>query len=500
MVTPDTGPSYRRPVFSPDGTQLLYSQGQRLFVAPTLGGVGRVIARTSGDDVRSAAWSRDGKRIAYASADTIYVRSADRDDARRLLVHPDPSMLSWSPDGRYLAFASGNSWFTTDERTPGNLAPSAILTVEVDENGTAGDVVEVADRSSLNVSPTWTPDGEYLLFLSDRDGPRDVYAVRMRSGRPRGEPRRVTSGLGAASVNISADGRRVVYSDLITRANVWSLAIPGGRVATTADARAVTTGNHLVESVTLSSDRRRLYFDSDRPGNEDVFRLSLPTGEPEQLTRHPAMDCCPHESPDGRWVAFHSSRFGTRDIFVMPAAGGEAERVTSDSTHERYPIWSPDGTMLAFRVDLRGIQVVRRSPDGGWSKPVLVDTYSNASFFVYGWTADGRVLVRRSNGGIAAVSPTTGEATRVYDPGRDSVATVGVTMTASGSVVVRSMEADGTSSFFRVMDVNRLQLIARLDDPLRPSLRPNFTTDGRSIYFVLNDNQADISVAELQRR
>jgi Tol biopolymer transport system component len=91
-------------------------------------------------------------------------------------------------DGEALAFVAGNlegllNW--------GNIAPSAIWVVVA---GHAA--VRVTDTTSLNASPAWLPDGS-LLFVSDRDGARDIYALRIdRAGHHRETAARLTIGAG----------------------------------------------------------------------------------------------------------------------------------------------------------------------------------------------------------------------------------------------------------------------------------------------------------------
>ena len=68
-------------------------------------------------------------------------------------------------------------------------------------------------RGSLNVSPAWLPDSRQLLFVSNRGGPRDVYVVRVHgTGRPVGDPVRITTGLNPHSISLSSDGTVAAYS------------------------------------------------------------------------------------------------------------------------------------------------------------------------------------------------------------------------------------------------------------------------------------------------
>ena len=235
--------------------------------------------------------------------------------------------------------------------TFGNLAPSAIWLVPA----AGGQPVPVTDNKSLNMSPVWLPRGRQLLFVSDRDGGRDIYRVTLRSsGQPVGPPTRLTTGLNAHTISLSADGKRLTYSVFTETANVWSLPVPQGDAVSVSQAVAVTTGKQIIEGLDVSRDGRWLAFDSDRSGNQDIYKVPLAGGEPEQLTTDPQDDFSPAWSPDGKEIAFHSFRNGNRDIFIMPAAGGLAVPVIATPAQERGPDWSPDGQQLVFTSNQTG--------------------------------------------------------------------------------------------------------------------------------------------------
>ncbi len=117
------------------------------------------------------------------------------------------------------------------------------------------------------------------------------------------------------------------------------------------EAQPVTEGNQAIEGIGVSSDGRWLAFDSYRSGNQDIYRLALPDGEPVQLTSHPADDFYPSWSPDGQEIAFYSFREGSRDLYLMDADGGLLRRLSYDPTVERYPDWSPEGILVVFQSD-----------------------------------------------------------------------------------------------------------------------------------------------------
>ncbi len=335
-----------QPRWAPDGASLLFLTRGGVSIAPALGGSSRpVVAPSATTAVSAAAWSPDGREVAFVRGDTLLAVATEGGSPRLLATAKELHSCSWSPNGRWIACATLNGNAVIPGVQFGNLAPSAVALVPA----SGGDPIRIVEPHAFNQSPVWAPGGDRLYFVSDRDGTRDVYSLRISpSGRPRGEPSRLTTGLGALSISISADGRRMAYAVYTARANIWSLPIPRDGPVTADAARPVTTGNQVIESMRVSWDGRWLLYDSDLKGNSDVYRMPVGGGPSEQLTNDPADEFCPDLSPDGRFLAYHSWRSGTRDVEVKPLDGGPVEAVTATPAQESYPVWSPDGRELAF--------------------------------------------------------------------------------------------------------------------------------------------------------
>jgi Tol biopolymer transport system component/DNA-binding SARP family transcriptional activator/tRNA A-37 threonylcarbamoyl transferase component Bud32 len=512
----DSASSQRRPLWSPDGLQLLFLQEQDLAVAPALGGTPRVLVRggrsqgpsgaqpfTWRDGIVAAAWAPEGQRIAYVRGDSLYLKSLKGHPERVLAGIPKVHSLAWRPDGRLIAVAAGNSLFDAGGLGDlGNAGTSQILLIPVE----GGRPVAVTDRAALNASPVWTQNGRWLLFVSNRHGPRDVYAIRVDGpGRPGKPPVRLTTGLDPHTIALSFDGTRLAYSVFTVGSNVWSVPISRAPAVGSA-ATPVTAGTHYIEGVVLSPDFKRAYFAANRRGNFDIFRVELPQGEPLQVTSDPADEWEADESPDGRWLAFYSLRHGTRDIFVMPADGGPPERVTSDPGEERYPQWSPDGMKIRYIVDdspaANGTFVVTRGADGRWGRPEQVFDHGGASL----WSSDGRSLLKVAADRIVA-APLDGTASReLYRPRPGS--TDPVPDFLFGRVPNRSRlvafvsSADGT--LWSVPERGgRPRLLARMSDlagrggSTGGSGLRGYQTDGERFYYTRDERQSDIFVAEV---
>ncbi len=79
-----------------------------------------------------------------------------------------------------------------------------------------------------------------------------------------------------------------------------------------------------------------------------------PTPAPAtRLTVHDASDSFPAWSPDGRRIAFESDRDGNDEIYVMNADGSGVTRLTDNDAIDRSPAWSPDGRRIAFDLHPR---------------------------------------------------------------------------------------------------------------------------------------------------
>jgi eukaryotic-like serine/threonine-protein kinase len=499
-LTNDSAEVESGPSWSPDGARILFLARGGVFSAPSTGGDPRpeIPAPPSGAIV-SAAWSPDGGTIAYALGDSLLLWANHRRE-RRVATIRDPALCRWSPAGTLVACASGNSFYLAPGPMLANLAPSRIVVVRVAD----GAVASITDSTSLNQSPVWSPDARWLYFISDRDGPRDVYATRVGSdGRADGAPRRLTTGLGAQSLSLSSDGSRVAYAALTATANVWSLPLPARAPVTAADAVQVTSGDQLIEDPSVSADGKWLVYASDLTGKGQVYRVALPSSTPERLTFDPYDDYSPDLSPDDREVVFHSFRTGSRDVYVQPLDGGPIQQVTSSPRQEAAARWSPDGRALAFMTldPPGGIWIVRRRTDRSWGTPV--ERWPTG--YLPKWSPDGRRLafVSSLSGGSAWIVPAdSGPARLVLGPPHSTLRVQEAIWGDDGrTLFLKISEADGTASIVAMPAAGgKPKPLVHFDDPSRPSYRPNFGIRGGRIYFSIDDRQADVYVMEVEKR
>jgi TolB protein len=234
--------------------------------------------------------------------------------------------------------------------------------------------LQIADADGLNeqtvlksfepiISPTWSPDGKRLAYVSFENRKPVVY------------------------VHSLLDAKRTVAANFKGSNSAPAWSPDGAKLA-----------------VTLS-----------REGGSQIFLMNPNGSGVRRLTTSAAIDTEPRFSPDGKWIYFTSDRGGTPQIYRMSADGGQPQRITFDGSYNVTPRPSPDGKTLAYitrndskfqvaLIDLnnRQVQIITDSdrdespsfaPNG---RMILLATVVNGRGVLSAVSADGRVKQRLS--------------------------------------------------------------------------------------------------------
>lgn len=116
----------------------------------------------------------------------------------------------------------------------------------------------------------------------------------------------------------------------------------------------------------------------------DIWTVPAVGGAARLLVAHSAHESRPLYSPDGRRLAFNSNRSGADDVFVMDLQTGEVRRLTHDSGSEQLTGWSRDGTWVYFTSNVEDVSgmhdVFRVRVEGGMPTAVAADRYEGEFF------------------------------------------------------------------------------------------------------------------------
>jgi TolB protein len=282
----------------------------------------------------------------------------------------DARYLGHSIAGAILeALAGDNGFFRTHLAAVSNRTGNKeIYILGIDGRG----VTPVTRNRSINLSPTWSPDGRQVAWTSYKRGNPDLYIKDLVSGRTR-----VVSdeeGINASAV-YSPDGRRIA----LTRsekgdADIWILDAKTGAVL-----QRVTTGGGIDVAPDFSPNGDQLVFCSERSGGSQIYLVDLDGAAPRRLTPTAGFFTDPVFSPDGSRIAF-VARDGNFDVLTMKVDGSEMTRLTQDQGDNEDPTWSPNGRYLVFSSTRNGGSDLWISTangryqyplttSGGWSQP-----------------------------------------------------------------------------------------------------------------------------------
>ncbi len=230
-------------------------------------------------------------RVAYvikagAARYELHISDADGQNAQVALISKEPIISpSWSPEGGRLAYVSFE-----------NKKPVVYV-----HSLASGKRIVVANFKGSNSAPAWSPDGRKLAVVLSKDGGSQIYLL-------------------------STDGQT---------------------------AERLTSSTAIDTEPNFSPDGRSLLFTSDRGGSPQIYRVGVGGGDAQRVSFEGSYNVTPRLSPDGKSMAFISRRDGSFRLSVMDLASKQVQ-VLTDSHKDESPSFSPNGRMILIATEQGG--------------------------------------------------------------------------------------------------------------------------------------------------
>ena len=236
----------------------------------------------------------------------LVISDADGQNIRNAMSSGEPIISpSWSPDGKKVAYVS------FEDRKP---------VIYVHELAT-GRRIPLSNQKGNNSAPAWSPDGKKLAISLSKDGNTQIYGI-------------------------NADGTGL---------------------------HRLTRGYTIDTEPQYSPDGRYLYFTSDRGGNPQIYRISADGEQAEaakRVTYKQGFVTSPRISPDGKHLAYIANIGGAFRLYILNLATGESQALT-DSGSDESPSFAANGKYVLYSTKVGGKRVLAAVSVDGNSKQVL---------------------------------------------------------------------------------------------------------------------------------
>jgi len=236
----------------------------------------------------------------------LVISDADGQNIRNAMNSGEPIISpSWSPDGKKVAYVS------FEDRKP---------VIYVHELAT-GRRISLSNQKGNNSAPAWSPDGKKLAISLSKDGNTQIYGI-------------------------NADGTGL---------------------------HRLTRGSTIDTEPQYSADGRYIYFTSDRGGNPQIYRMSAEGEQVEgtkRVTFKQGFVTSPRISPDGKYLAYIANVGGAFRLYILNLATGDSQALTDGSSDES-PSFAANGKYVLYSTKVGGKRVLAAVSVDGNSKQVL---------------------------------------------------------------------------------------------------------------------------------
>lgn len=279
--------------------------------------------------------STKSQKALYSSLQTIAIDHNARNAYVAQTAKGQLEAPNWSRDGKMLVYnTAGKIW-----------------TVPV-QGGTAKSI-DIGAAGDCTGSHGLSPDGALLaVTCTTPEHPgRRVYVVAAGGG----QPHMLTQNPDSYFHSWSPDGKTIAFTrpNHHGGGNIFTIPAAGG------EETALTQGDGISDDPDYSADGQYIYFNSDRAGGMQIWRMKADGSHPEQVTFDEKRNWTPHPSPDGKSILILSydkdvtghpaNKLVTlRILDVASRKVRDLVQIVGGAGSDNVPNWAPDGQHFAF--------------------------------------------------------------------------------------------------------------------------------------------------------
>jgi TolB protein len=196
------------------------------------------------------------------------------------------------------------------------------------------------------ISPTWSPDGTRIAYVSFENKKPIVYVQSLLTGQNRA----VANFWGSNSAPAwSPDGKTLAVVLTKDGASQIYFINPDAK----GEPRRMTHSSAIDTEPSFSPDGELLIFTSDRGGTPQIYGMPAKGGEPRRLTFEGSYNVSPRFSPDGKSFTFIQRNSGRFNVAVQDFATRQVQVLTDGSLDES-PSYAPNGRMILYATEVKG--------------------------------------------------------------------------------------------------------------------------------------------------